>query len=167
MDLRADPGGWLVRVLLAVSVARMAILVPNTHPDLTDERAQRALHDLVAAKYRLRLRRSTPGPRLAIVEAQRAEPEDTPGLAVRAVLDRAHGKLANTWREALIASSGGRLTRNEARRLVRTQSDAERLLTLPRHRLAEVVAEITASASELAGSASGGEGQLGGSRSRT
>ena len=126
VDLRADPGGWLVRVLLAVSVARLAILVPNSHPDLTDERAQRALHDLLTAKYRLRLRRSTPGPRLAIVEADRCEPDDAAGLAVRGVLDRSHGKLANTWRESLIASSGPpRLTRNEARERIRTHVGAD------------------------------------------
>jgi hypothetical protein len=158
VDLRADPGSWLVRVLLATSAARVAVLVPNSHPDLTDERAQRALHELVAAKYRLRLRRSTPGPRLAIVEADRIEPADAPGLAVRGVLDRAHGKLANTWREALIASTGGRLTRNEARGRVRTRAgDDDRLLALPRHRLLEVVAEISASAGEPTGPASASE----------
>jgi predicted methyltransferase len=153
VDLRADPGSWLVRVLLAVTAQRVAILVPNNHPDLVDGAAQRRLVELVGAKYRLRLRRSTPGPRHAIVEAQRVQPTDVAALATRAVLDRSSGKVANIWREALIASSGGALTKNEARALIRATTldpstvDAK-LIDLPRHRLqalAEAVAATAAS----------------------
>src|SRR5690606_15592115 len=107
-----DPGGWSARALLALDAPRVAILVPNNPPDLASEAAQRSVADLVAPKYRLRFRRSTPGPRHAIVEADRidvAQPS-----AVRSVLDRAHGKVGNTWREALIRSTGAALTKNEA-----------------------------------------------------
>jgi hypothetical protein len=152
IDLRADPGGWLPRVLLAVGATRVAILVPNAHPDLVDERAQRALAALVGAKYRLRLRRSTPGPRLAIVEADRADAADPGELAVRGVLDRAHGKVANTWRESLIAATGATMSRNEARERIRTHDTAavleSRLITLPRHRLAALLPAIAASAGD-------------------
>jgi hypothetical protein len=151
VDLRADPGSWLLRVLLAVTTDRVAILVPNNHPDLVDEAAQGRLIGLVAAKYQLRLRRSTPGPRLAIVEARRAQPSDQAGLATRAVLDRAYGKVANIWREALIESSGGTLTKNEARERIRAEApepstvDA-RLINLPRHRLVTLLEAVVASA---------------------
>ena len=153
VDLRADPGSWLLRVLLAVTADRVAILVPNNHPDLVDEAAQGRLIGLVAAKYQLRLRRSTPGPRLAIVEARRAEPSDQAGLATRAVLDRAYGKVANIWREALIESSGRTLTKNEARERIRAEApepsivDA-RLINLPRHQLAILLQAVGASAAQ-------------------
>jgi predicted methyltransferase len=146
IDLSADPGGWLVRALLGVNAPRIALLVPNDHPDLTSETGQRRLTDLVAAKYRLRLRRSTPGPRHAIVEADRVEDG---GRAVRAVVDRAHGKVGNTWREALIRASGGTLTKNDARERIRATGVspdllAEPLISLPRHRIAALLRLVAA-----------------------
>ncbi len=157
VDLRADPGAWLLRALLVCGVRRLALLVPNNHPDLVDEKAQRALTELVGAKYRLRLRRSTPGPRHAIVEAESTPLSDLPAgpAAVRGVLDRAHGKVANVWREALIraaSATGSAMTRNEARERIRTVATSpelfdERLLALPRHRLAELIRDVHASAS--------------------
>jgi hypothetical protein len=164
VDLSADPGSWLVRVLLSATAPRLALLVPNNHPDLANASAQRALTTLFASTYRLRLRRSTPGPRHAIVEADRIDPAtlDPPDRVVRAVLDRAHGKVTNTWREALIqevASSDAapRLTRNEARARLRATVAAafpqwaltaldERLIDLPRHLLDQLVAAIRANA---------------------
>jgi hypothetical protein len=156
LDLSGDPGGWLARALLAAGARRLALLVPNGHQDLASEAAQRALASLVAPRYRLRLRRSTPGPKLAIVEAERV---DADGLAagpraVRDVLDRAHGKLGNTWREALVrasAAAGAPLTKNEAR--ARAQDAAgrpevlgEQVLALPRHIVGGVLADVAASA---------------------
>jgi hypothetical protein len=144
VDLRADPGAWLMRVLLGVTAARMAVLVPNNHPDLVDEQGQRALSDVVGAKYRLRYRRSTPGPRFAIVEAERIGVRS----AARDVLDRAHGKVANTWREALVRALG--FTKNEARDRINAAAGRpdlldERLISLPRHAIATLLADITAS----------------------
>jgi hypothetical protein len=57
---------------------------------------------------------------------------------LRHILDRPHSKIANTWREGLIAHTGGGLTKNEAR--VRIQEAAPWLgdatmLDLPAHRL--------------------------------
>jgi hypothetical protein len=145
VDLRADPGFWLMRVLLGVTAARMAVLVPNNHPDLVDEQGQRALSDVVGAKYRLRYRRSTPGPRLAIVEAERTEVAS----AARDVLDRSHGKVANTWREALVRALA--FTKNEARDRINATASRpplldERLISLPRHAIATLLAEVTTSA---------------------
>src|SRR5690606_19639160 len=51
VDLTGDPGPWLPRVLLAANADRLALLVPNQHPDLSSERAQRALTEVVGPKY--------------------------------------------------------------------------------------------------------------------
>jgi hypothetical protein len=152
VNLSGDPGGWLVRVLLAVNAPRLALLVPNNHPDLANEAAQRSLRETVGVKYRLTLRRSTPGPRHAIVEATRIDPGDLDPAqrTLRAVLDRAHGKVGNTWREALIraaAVTGATMTKNEARARIRELAATtwlldEPLLWLPRHRITEVIRTI-------------------------
>ena len=87
VDLRHDPGPLLLRVLLGVQARRVAVVVPNDHPDLTSAAAQAALAELVAPRLRLRYRRSTPGPKLAVVEAEVvATPTDPPARAVRALL---------------------------------------------------------------------------------
>ena len=153
LDLSADPGGWLVRALLALDAPRAAVLVPNSHPDLGDAAAQAAFTGLFAAKWRLRLRRSTPGPTWAIVEAVRVDPAklDAAASVTRGVLDRAHGKLGNVWRESLIRAgrdAGHELTKREAAGLVAAQAGGlvdEQLISLPRHRLDNVPERITAS----------------------
>jgi predicted methyltransferase len=152
MDLTGDPGSWLARTLLAVNTQRVAILIANNHPDVADEAAQRHLTGLLAAKYRLRLRRSTPGPRYAIVEADLVDIAglDPPQVAVRGVLDRALGKVGNTWRESLVRATDSTLTKNEARARVRTATahpealDAQ-LITLPEHTIAALSDEIAGS----------------------
>lgn len=157
LDLSADPGSWLLRALLAVDAESLSLLVPNNHPDLATEAGQRALAELVGPKYRLRYRRSTPGPASATVEASRVDPEslDPPGRAVRRLLDRPHGKIGNLWREALIAGAAatgtGPLTKNDARAAVRAAASHpewldEQLIDLPRHRLAALLPEVAASA---------------------
>lgn len=159
VDLTDDPGSWLARVLLATDVQRLAVLVSNSHPDLTSAAAQRSLVELVGTKYRLKLRRSTPGPRHAIVEADRVATDDLDGWqrAVRSVVDRAHGKVGNTWREALIrlaADQGTTLTKNDARARIRTTDIPpdtlnEQLLALPRYRIVEVIRAIASSSLAL------------------
>lgn len=158
VDLSADPGTWLLRALLAVDADRVAFLVPNAHPDLSNESGQTLLRELVGAKYALRLRRSAPEPRYAIVEAERVEiGKLSPQAAVvRHILDRPHGKVANTWREALIAAAsrrGTELTKNEARAAVRSAGVSasllnEQLIDLPRHQIRRVVDATAGSLSE-------------------
>lgn len=161
VDLSADPGGGLVRVLLATDAARLAVLVPNDHPDLVNQSVQRALLDLFAPKYRLRLRRSAPESRHALVEADRVDPAElaTAARVVRWVLDRPHGKLANTWREGLIKASrrseGEPLTKNEAREIVDQAASRRelldlRLIDLPRHQIRDLLAQVEASAAAAA-----------------
>ncbi|GAA1504744.1 hypothetical protein GCM10009677_41250 [Sphaerisporangium rubeum] len=78
---------------------------------------------------------------------RRAEPRDPAALVLRRVLDNAHGKLANTWREALIKAHQG-LTKRQARAVVAEAApwagDATPL-ELPAHRLAELPAQVAAS----------------------
>ncbi|MFE3176754.1 bis-aminopropyl spermidine synthase family protein [Amycolatopsis sp. NPDC059090] len=114
MDLSADPGPWLLRTLLGTNARRLALLVPNNHPDLADAAAQAALTSLVADKYRLRLLRSTPDNRHAIVAADVVDhPSD--------LLTRAHARLANA-----------------ALNVPEDLADL-RLVDVPRHRLAELL----------------------------
>jgi hypothetical protein len=140
LDLAADPGPWLLRLLLAVNAERVAVLLPNNHPDLADARSQQTLADLVGAKYRLRPLRSTPDNKHAVLVAD-AMPDES---AVSSVWRKAHGKLGNTAREALAARSGR--TKNEARALLADKAADlldHRLIDVPRHRLAELCDLLT------------------------
>jgi len=133
-DLTGDPGSWLLRALLSVNARRIELVVPNHHPDLVDAASQKALRDLLAPKYELKLRRSTPGPKLATVEATAVD--DDGGISWY-VLTHAHGKLGNVLRDALIRRDPA-LTKNQARAEVARAlpNDAireARLLDLPRH----------------------------------
>jgi hypothetical protein len=140
VDLSADPGSWLARVLLALNVPKVALLVPNNHPDLRDERSQVALRALVGAKYDLRLRRSTPGPTQATVEATLRTPEK-PDFAGW-LLTHAHGKVGNVLRGALQQADPA-LTRAEtearASALAGPHYADARLIDLPRHVIAELL----------------------------
>ncbi|HTJ34066.1 MAG TPA: bis-aminopropyl spermidine synthase family protein [Dactylosporangium sp.] len=137
VDLAADPGPWLARVLLALNVPAVTLLVPNNHPDLRDAASQAALRSLVGAKYDLRLRRSTPAPDRATVEAtlKTQEPPDAAGW----LLTHAHGKVGNVLREALLRADPA-LSRSEAQArasaLVEPGRAEARLIDLPRHTIA-------------------------------
>ena len=143
-DLRADPGPWLLRMLLACNSESAAFLVDNRHHDIISEHAQQSLADVVAAKYHLRFHRSGPDATHAVVFAE--PPSRSRGLAAH-LLWRAHGKVGNTWREALISeatASGAELSKREAAErvagLVQHPGDLEaRLVDLPRHRLAALL----------------------------
>ncbi|HET6709083.1 bis-aminopropyl spermidine synthase family protein [Amycolatopsis sp.] len=114
MDLSADPGPWLLRTLLGTNARRLALLVPNAHPDLADQASQEALSSLIRGKYALRYLRSTPDNRHAVVVAEAVEHQDE-------VLTRAHARLANVS--------------------LAVPSDLTdlRLVDVPRHRLAELL----------------------------
>jgi hypothetical protein len=149
-NLTADPGGWLLRLLLAVDAPRLAVLVPARHPDLAGGAIGRELAGLVAAKYRLDVAGGTPDGRHAVVVADRVEAGGLsgPDRVVRWLLDRPHATVAGGWRDALVKTArrtGAELTRAGARDLVRTAVPDpdlldERVIDLPRHRLAALVA---------------------------
>ncbi len=150
VDLSGDPGPWLLRTLLACSPGRMAALVPNNHPNVASAAGQHELRSLVDTRFALRFLRSTPDGKHCVVVADQvpAGTLDVGGLAVREVLMRAHGKLGNVWREALVTATRGALTKREARERMGEHDDLElRLIDLPRHRIAEVLPLIRASAS--------------------
>ncbi|RZS32753.1 uncharacterized protein DUF43 [Herbihabitans rhizosphaerae] len=142
IDLTADPGPWLARMLLACKGDRVVALVRNNHADVRNAPGQRNLARLVGAKYALSFRRSIAGGRHALVVAERTQSSTVD--VQRELLDRAHGKLANTWREALIAASGGTLTKRAAREQVLAiapdEDDLEvRLIDLPRYRVSAIL----------------------------
>lgn len=147
MDLAADPGPWLLRALLSVNAERVAVLLPNAHPDLASATAQAALTELVAPKYNLRLLRSTPDNTHAVVVADAVPvPEGGDAAARHAIWTRAHGKLGNTGREALIAASGATMTKNDARDRMAGIAGADlayRLIDVPRHRIAALARALT------------------------
>lgn len=120
---------WLSRPY-AASVSRVAIAVP---PGM-EAALPRLLLATKAAHVRAYLTApAAPSPALASVytltadgttldAVRHAAPESEAAAIVRRILDGAHAKLANTWREALIAAArarGATLTKNEARALVR------------------------------------------------
>ncbi|WP_295145579.1 bis-aminopropyl spermidine synthase family protein [Saccharopolyspora sp.] len=151
-DLSADPGPWLLRVLLAVNAERVVLLVPGEHPDVAGETARRELGDLIADKYALRFRRNEPDSRYALVEAALVGAPSA--RLTRQLLDRAHGKIGNVWRDGLVRfsrdSARGPMTKNAARE--RIQLTARRpdlldatLIELPRGRIRELCEEAAAS----------------------
>ncbi|GAA3016790.1 Protein of unknown function DUF43 [Actinokineospora globicatena] len=141
-DLTSDPGSWLARVLLAGPLSTVGALVANNHPDISDQRGQQALAELVRGKYTLTYHRSLAGGRHAVVLAT-PTPTDSPR---RTILTRVHGKLTNTWREALITHSPTPLTKREAREQVASLASPtdldERLIDLPLHRIRTILTSV-------------------------
>ncbi|MEU7891350.1 bis-aminopropyl spermidine synthase family protein [Nonomuraea sp. NPDC049152] len=82
-------------------------------------------------------------------------PSDEAGLVVRRILDNAHGKLANTWREGLIAAAAARgltLTKNDARALIRMSApwaESVTVLEAPLHRLESLPTAVAATLASL------------------
>jgi hypothetical protein len=158
-DLRADPGAWLLRVLLAANADRVAAVVPSGHQDVRDEAGQRALAALVEAKCTLRFLTGQPAAGNTIVQATAvAGNPPSPGASVASwMLRRAHGKIGNVWRDALLAAaqetqetSGHTLTKREARAIVEARARrpdilSARLIDLPRHQIAGLLEDAAAS----------------------
>ncbi len=154
-DLHADPGAWLLRVLLAVNADRVAAVVPSGHRDVRDEAGQRCLAALAGAKYSLRFLRGQPdaGHTTVVATALGDDPPSQAGRAASWLLHRAHGKVGNVWRDGLLAAArengGHPLTKREARVIVDARSRrpdllSARLIDLPRHQIAGLL-EDTAS----------------------
>jgi N4-bis(aminopropyl)spermidine synthase len=134
----------VLRALLAANASRVAVVCRNDVPELRDAAGQRALARLIGPKYRItRLLRSTPGPDMAVILAERVPAAGlTAADQVAAfIYGRSHGKLGNAWREGLISlwkSRGQVLTKRDARRAIESvwpRADAldRCLLDLPRH----------------------------------
>ncbi|MEV4747213.1 bis-aminopropyl spermidine synthase family protein [Streptosporangium sp. NPDC049248] len=108
--------------------------------------------DLLAPVYDLTVEGSS-------VRAVRTAPrQDDAARILRRVLDNAHGKLANTWREALIKVRG-ELTKKQARAVIAAVApwaEEVTVLELPAHRLLELQAAVRSSLSAPAGAGSPG-----------
>jgi N4-bis(aminopropyl)spermidine synthase len=155
-DLQADPGAWLLRVLLAVNADRVAAVVPSGHRDVADEAGQRGLAALVGAKYSLRFLRGQPdaGHTTVVATALSDDSLSPADHAASWLLHRAHGKAGNVWRDGLLATArdngGHRLTKREARVVVDARSRrpdllSARLLDLPRHQIAGLLEDVASS----------------------
>ncbi|WP_412515326.1 bis-aminopropyl spermidine synthase family protein [Actinomadura madurae] len=126
----------LVRVLLATRAEQVRVFLPEPPDDLSAEA------ELLAGVYELTRR----GP---AVEAVRVPPggDDPARRVVRAVMDRAHGKIVNVWRDALIDLHDG-LTKRQARAVVAEAAPWARdvtLLEVPAHRLRELPGAVRSS----------------------
>ncbi|GAB4084976.1 hypothetical protein GCM10028784_16060 [Myceligenerans cantabricum] len=171
-DLSDDPGSWLYRVLLGVNARRVAVALPNNHPDITSQAAQDALRDDLAGKWTLTFRRSTPGPQHAVLVADEAgEPgrhaPDPVAVARRVLLGGASRQLGNAWRDALVKAAraaGGALGKVEAREIAgaaaadggfRAETLARPLVSLPRETVRAVLSAVAGSVPERAARAPG------------
>ncbi|GIH74089.1 bis-aminopropyl spermidine synthase family protein [Planobispora longispora] len=123
----------LPRLLLATRAARVRAVLAAPPADLP--------FALLSPVYEL----SCDGP--VVHAVRRPLPETDEGRVLRRILDNAHGKLANTWREALIRARGD-LTKKQARAVVAEAAPwcgDVTVLELPAHRLAELAAAVTRS----------------------
>jgi predicted methyltransferase len=156
-NLLDDDGSRLLRLLLAANASRVVSVVSNHHPDIRNGGAQQELQSLTAPKYRLRFRRSWPSPLYAVVEAHRNDPADLEGRDRPAawLQSRAHGKVGNTWRDALInAYPSAGMTKNRARGIIRDGATDPNLLDVPlielaRCDIASVLEDVRGSAESV------------------
>ncbi|MEV0619922.1 bis-aminopropyl spermidine synthase family protein [Nonomuraea sp. NPDC050404] len=83
------------------------------------------------------------------------QPDGEAESVLRRILDNGHAKLANTWREGLIAvarAQGSTLTKNEARTLIREAADWSDDLTpleAPLHRLSTLATAVASTVTSL------------------
>ncbi|MFB4275023.1 bis-aminopropyl spermidine synthase family protein [Nonomuraea sp. MTCD27] len=131
----------LPRLLLATRAAHVRVLCPGSPPPLPE---------VLSAVYTL----SEAGD--GLLDAVRLPPPAGEADSVlRRILDNGHAKLANTWREALIAvarAQGTTLTKNEARSLIREAADWSDDLTpleTPLHHLSALPAAVTTTVTAL------------------
>ncbi|MET8869969.1 bis-aminopropyl spermidine synthase family protein [Nonomuraea sp. NPDC004580] len=86
---------------------------------------------------------------------RRPQPTGEAEAVLRRILDNGHAKIANTWREALIAvarAQGTTLTKNEARALIRESADWSDALTpleTPLHHLSALPSAVTTTVTAL------------------
>ncbi|GII80802.1 hypothetical protein Sru01_57840 [Sphaerisporangium rufum] len=131
------PAGALPRLLLATRAGHVRAYLPG--PGEPGEHG--GLGGPLEAVYRT----TVTG---AVVDAERRPvPEDPAGRLLRGILDNAHGKLANGWREGLVRATGT-LTKRQARAVVAEVApwaDDVTVLELPGHRLHALPAAVAAS----------------------
>ncbi|MET7326867.1 bis-aminopropyl spermidine synthase family protein [Nonomuraea sp. NPDC005650] len=129
----------LPRILLATRASHVRVVCPDLPP----------LPDVLSTVYKL----SAGGDVLDAVRLP--QPDGEAASVLRRILDNAHAKLANTWREALIAvarAQGSTLTKNEARTLIAEAAPWSEGLTpldAPLHHLSALPEAVTTTISAL------------------
>jgi N4-bis(aminopropyl)spermidine synthase len=128
----------LPRLLLATRARHVRVLLAAEPDDLP------ALTSPLQGVYEVSHRSAATG---TVLDAVRLPPPDAPAARIaRRILNSAHGKVANAWREGLTETAG--LTRKEARAAVEDAAPWAGDLTaleLPLHRLAELPAAVARS----------------------
>lgn len=169
VDLRDDPGPWLMRSMLALNAPRATFVVGSRHEAADGLNAGAPEWDLVRDKFGVLTVSPVPGEDLTAVRCVLADAAaDQPPLRLtRFVLRRAHGRLRNVWREGLVelaAGSGKTLTKREAADLASScaasgagscagslGSDlALRLIDVPAHHFPRLREALRASAAAVA-----------------
>ncbi|SEG83383.1 Protein of unknown function DUF43 [Nonomuraea solani] len=130
----------LPRVLLATRASHVRVHVADALPGLPEVLS--TVYSLTEAE--------------GVLDAVRLpQPDGDAAVVLRRILDNGHAKLANTWREALIAvarNQGTALTKNEARTLIREAapwSDDVTPLDASLHHLSALPAAVTTTVSAL------------------
>ncbi|GAA4556189.1 hypothetical protein GCM10023193_04680 [Planotetraspora kaengkrachanensis] len=126
----------LPRLLLATRAGHVRVLLADRPDDLP------ALAEAVRPVYDVTSRATGAG---IVIDAVRLPPPDgAVARIVRRILDSAHGKVANTWREALTETAG--LTKKEARAAIEEAAPWAgdlSALELPLHRLGGLAAAVS------------------------
>ncbi|MEU8383287.1 bis-aminopropyl spermidine synthase family protein [Streptosporangium sp. NPDC048865] len=140
----------LPRLLLATRAGEVRVTLAAPPKDLPADLLA-PVYELTAEGTTVRAVRVAP-PAGNAANTGSAGGTDAAAGILRRVLDNAHGKLANTWREALIKARGD-LTKRQARAVVAAVApwaDDVTVLELPAHRLLELRAAVESSLSSPA-----------------
>ncbi|WP_433496904.1 bis-aminopropyl spermidine synthase family protein [Sphaerimonospora sp. CA-214678] len=133
----------LPRLLLATRARHVRVLLARPPGD--------ALAALLAPVYGIAVRRL--GGEAHVLDAVRLPPPaDGTGRTVRRIMDSAHGKIANVWREALTGRTGS--TKKQARAVIEEAAPWAGDLTLleaPLHRVAALPAAVSRTLPAAAG----------------
>lgn len=157
VDLRDDPGPWLLRAMLALNARRAVFVVPRRHEALA--RLTRGAPEWTLVRAKFASASPVPAGDLVAVRCELGDGANgDPGLALaRFVTRRAHGRLRNVWREGLVDISGGVLTKRQAADLAAGHAGdnaadlALRLIDVPAAHFQDLHSAFRASAGAVSG----------------
>lgn len=115
---------WLLRILLASNADDVAILVPNSHPHISNQAGQEQLASLLSGKYQLRFLRSRPTNSLAVVLASRAQAGIGHSRARSVFLSRPGATLRSALTDAAYRSARSAGVDSRSKESARQQAEA-------------------------------------------